>query len=59
MQKLTNSNEKAYIPKSYIDLYQEKYKKNIPTTAPVPSLPPSTPDTNKELLSSFVGGAKL
>lgn len=59
MQQLTNSNEKAYIPLSYIDLYQMKYRKNnAPSTSSV-STTPVSPDANKDLLSSFVGGAKL
>eukprot|EP00026_Physarum_polycephalum_P006959 Phypoly_transcript_07012.p1 GENE.Phypoly_transcript_07012~~Phypoly_transcript_07012.p1 ORF type:complete len:438 (+),score=72.83 Phypoly_transcript_07012:214-1527(+) len=59
MQKLTNSNEGEYIPKSYIDLYQEKYKKTLPPVPPaVPSPLPSSPDASKDMLNSFIG-AKL
>ncbi len=44
MQKLTNS---EYIPKSYIELYQEKYKK--PTTSP-----PTVSSEQNNMLNSFV-----
>ena len=53
--------EAAYIPKSYIDLYQEKYKKNavLPPPVPSPLLPsPLPPAASKDMLTSFIG-AKL
>lgn len=60
MNKLTNSNEAAYIPKSYIDLYQEKYKKDSLTPPPfLPPVPSPVPSAqNKDMLNSFIG-AKL
>lgn len=53
MQKLTNS-EAEYISKSYIELYQDKYRKDIPLLLPFAS--PISPSlaSSQELLSNFV-----